>query len=71
MEGADYSGQLVTVKNTSASGTTAHTVTLTSGTWDGTNTIVTLNAANEFIAVFFDSAGNGTIIENVGGVALS
>lgn len=66
-----HAGKIVVVKDTSASGTAAHTVTLTSGTWDGTNTIVTLNAPDEAIAVHFDSAGNGTIIENVGGVALS
>jgi hypothetical protein len=62
---------LFVVKDTSASGTAAHTVTLTVGTWDGTNTIITLNAPDEAIAVYFDSAGNGTILENVGGVALS
>ena len=71
MHGEDYSGQMVCVTDTSASGTAAHTVTLSSGTWDGTNTIVTLNAAKEAIFVYFDSAGNGTIIENVGSVALS
>lgn len=62
---------LFVVKDTSASGTAAHTVTLTSGTWDGTNTIATLNAPNEALVVWFDSAGNGTIVENVGVVALS
>ena len=62
---------IVIVKNTSASGTAAHKVTLTGGTWDGTNTIVTLNAPNEAIIVYIDSAGDGTIIENVGTVALS
>lgn len=62
---------LFIVKNTSASGTEAHTLTLTSGTWDGSNTIATLNAPNEALVVYFDSAGNGTIIENVGSVALS
>ena len=66
----DHPGLFV-VKDTSATGTAAHTVTLTAGTWDGTNTIVTLNALNEAIAVYFDSAGNGTILENVGSVALS
>ena len=59
------------VKNTSESGTAAHTCTLTGGTWDGSNTIITLNAPNEAIMVYFDSAGDGTIIENVGAVALS
>ena len=71
MSGVDYAGQIVIVKNTSASGTAAHTVTLAGGTWNGTNTVVTLNAPAECIAVYFDSAGAGTILENVGSVALS
>lgn len=66
-----YAGQIVSVKDTSATGTAAHTVTVTTGTWNGTNKVITLNALNEHILVFVDSAGNGTIIENVGGVALS
>ncbi len=59
------------VKNTSASGTAAHNLVLTSGTFDGTNDTATLNAPNEALVVFFDSSGNGTIVENVGAVALS
>lgn len=59
------------VKDTSASGTAAHTVTLAHGTWNGTATVITLNAPNEAIIVWFDSAGNGTIVENIGAVALS
>ena len=62
---------LFVVKDTSATGTAAHTVTITTGTWNGTNKIITLNALNEAIAVYFDSAGNGTILVNVGSVALS
>lgn len=62
---------LFIVKDTSASGTAAHTLTLTSGTFDGTNTVATLNAPNEALVVWFDSAGNGTIVENIGAVALS
>ena len=62
---------LFVVKNTSASGTAAHTLTLTAGTWNGTNNVATLNAPGECIAVYFDSAGNGTVLENVGSVALS
>jgi hypothetical protein len=62
---------LFIVKDTSATGTAAHTVTITTGTWNGTNKIITLNALNEAIAVYFDSAGNGTILVNVGSVALS
>jgi len=63
--------QILMVKDTSDAGTTSHTVTLTSGTWDGTNTIITLDAPKEAIIVCFDSEGDGTIIENVGSVALS
>lgn len=66
----DHQGLLV-VKDTSASGTAAHTLTLTSGTFDGTNSVATLNAPNECLVVYIDSAGNGTIVENVGTVALS
>lgn len=62
---------LFVVKDTSASGTAAHTLTLTAGTFDGTNNVATLNAPNEALVVWFDSAGNGTIVENVGAVALS
>ncbi len=62
---------LFVVKDTSATGTAAHTVTITTGTWNGTNKIITLNALNEALAVYFDSAGNGTILVNVGSVALS
>lgn len=69
-DSTNHQGLLV-IKDTSASGTAAHTVTLTSGTFDGTNNKVTLNAPNECIAVYIDSAGDGTIMENVGAVALS
>lgn len=62
---------LFIVKDTSASGTAAHTLTLTSGTFNGTNNVATLNAPDEALVVYFDSAGNGTIVENVGAVALS
>lgn len=70
MDAAEHQGLFV-VRDTSASGTAAHTVTLTNGTWDGTNTIATLNAPGEALTVFFDSAGRGQIIENTGAVALS
>jgi len=48
-----------------------HTVTLTSGTWNGTATIATFADVNDALAVYFDSAGNGTVISNIGSVALS
>jgi len=62
---------LFIVKNTSASGTAGHSLTLTAGTFNGTNNVATLNAPNECLVVYFDSAGDGTIVENVGAVALS
>lgn len=62
---------LFIVKDTSASGTAAHTLTLTSGTFDGTNTVATLDARDEALVVWFDSAGRGSIIVNLGAVGLS
>lgn len=59
------------IKDTSATGTAAHTVTLTGGTFNGTATVATLNARDEFLYVHFDSAGRGQVIANVGSVALS
>lgn len=64
-------GGVFVVKDTSASGTAAHTLTLTSGTWNGTNNVATLNAHDECLVVYFDSAGNGTVLVNIGSVALS
>jgi hypothetical protein len=58
-------------KDTSATGTAAHTVTLTGGTFNGTNTIATFNARDDFIMIHFDSAGRGSVIANVGSVAFS
>lgn len=69
-DAANHPGLFV-VKDTSATGTVSHTLTLTSGTFDGTNEIATLNALNECLVVYFDSAGNGSIVENIGEVALS
>lgn len=70
MVATDHKG-LVIIGDTSASGTAAHTVTLTGGTWNGTATVITLNAPGETIGVFFDDAGVGTVIFNIGAVALS
>jgi hypothetical protein len=66
-----YAGQIVCVKDISATGTAAHTVTITTGTWNGTNKVITLNALNECLVVAVDSAGNGTVLVNIGEVALS
>ena len=50
---------------------TTHTVTITTGSWDGTNKIATFTDILDTLVVYFDSAGNGTILENVGAVGLS
>jgi hypothetical protein len=60
-----------TITDGSATGTAAHTVTIATGTFDGTNDIATLNAPGERLIVGFDAAGAGTIILNTGSVALS
>jgi len=70
VDAADHAG-LFYVVDTSASGTAAHTVTLASGTWNGTNNTATLNAPAESLLVFFDGSGNGRIVLNTGAVALS
>lgn len=62
---------LLVVKDTSATGTTAHTCTITTGTFDGSNKVATLNAPGECLVVFIDSTGDGVIVENIGSVALS
>ena len=48
-----------------------HVVTLTAGTFDGSNNVATFADILDTLVVWFDSAGNGTIVENVGSVALS
>jgi hypothetical protein len=69
-DSTDHQGLFI-VKDTSASGTAAHTFTVTVGTVDGTNNVLTFNAPNEAVAIWFDSAGDGTILENVGSVVIS
>jgi len=48
-----------------------HTCTITTGTWDGVNKVATFADINDALVVFFDHAGNGTIISNTGAVGLS
>ena len=50
------------VVNTSASGTAAHTLTITTGSFNGTNKVVTLNAPSEAALIYFDAAGRGTVV---------
>lgn len=48
-----------------------HTVTLTAGTWNGTNTVATFADNADQLVVFFNAAGRGRIVLNTGSVALS
>lgn len=51
--------------------TSAHTITLASGTWDGTNDVATFNAENESLVLFGVSSTRYIIVENIGSVAFS
>ena len=62
---------LFVVKDTSATGTELHTLTLTAGTFNGSDNVATFNARDEALIVYFDSTGRGQVIANVGSVALS
>jgi hypothetical protein len=53
------------------SGTAGHTVTLTAGTWNGTNTIATFNALGETLEVIGLTAIRFGIVVNIGAVGLS
>ncbi len=65
-------GSDLLIVDNSASGTAAHTVTLPTGvTFDGTNSIATLNAPNEALHIRAISATRWFILENIGSVALS
>jgi hypothetical protein len=47
------------------------TVTITTGTWNGTNKVATFADVNDLIIVYFDEAGNGTVVINTGSVTFS
>ena len=70
---ADFASHpgIFVVKDTSATGTVGHTLTLTSGTFDGTNNVATLNALGEQLLVYVGADGNGLVLQNTGAVALS
>ncbi len=69
---APTAGDELFIINNSASGTAAHTVTVPGGvTWDGTNTIATLNAPDESLHVVAISATRWQIMANNGTVAFS
>lgn len=67
---APAAGWLLFITQTDA-GTAGHTVTLTAGTWDGTNPIVTFNAQFDTLVVWGLSATRFIIFENIGAVAFS
>lgn len=70
-DAADHQGLFI-VKHTSSSSGQSHLLTLTAGTFNGSAGVqdAVLNAANEALVVYFDSAGNGTIVENIGSVSV-
>lgn len=63
-------GQFLVITQIDA-GTAGHTVTLAPGTYDGTNSIATFNAAGETLVLFGLSSTRFAVVENVGSVALS
>ena len=67
---APAAGRLLIITQTDG-GTVGHTVTLSAGSWDGSATIVTLNAQYETLVVFGVSATRFVIVENIGTIALS
>jgi len=69
-DASDHAGLFI-VRNTSGGGTEAHTLTLTAGTFNGSDNVATLDAPGEALVVLFDDTGRGQIIENTGSVALS
>ena len=61
-----------TVRATTEPGVAAdHTLTVSGGTLDGTNTVATFADINDSLTINFDGAGTGTIVSNVGAVVLS
>jgi hypothetical protein len=68
---ANHRGGLLIKAITEPGGGADHTVTITTGTFNGTNKVATFADINDAIFVIFDSAGNGSVIGNVGSVAFS
>ena len=48
-----------------------HTVTVTTGTLNGTNKVATFADAADALLLYVDAAGNGTVLVNTGSVAFS
>lgn len=68
---APTAGDELLIVNNSASGTVAHTVTLSGVTFDGTNTVATLDAPGEALLLRALSATRWFIVLNIGSVGLS
>lgn len=66
-DAAALAGRLIIFKQIGASAVD-HTITITSGSWDGTKKVATFQDANDALVVWFDYFGNGTIVENIGSV---
>lgn len=64
-------GKSLIIRDTSATGTAAHVVTATGGTFDGTNNTATFNALGEQLILYSVSATSWVIILNSGSVAMS
>lgn len=64
---APVAGQLLVI----TSNAQTNTVTMTAGTFDGTNEIATFDAAGETLVLFGISATRWVIVENIGSVGLS
>jgi len=67
---APVEGKLLVITQKDA-GTAGHTVTLSSGTWDGSHAIATFNAQLETLIVFGLSASRYLVVLNEGSVAFS
>jgi len=61
-----------TVRAISEPGVAAdHTLTVSGGTLDGTNTIATFADVNDSLTINFDGNGYGVVVSNIGAVVLS
>ena len=64
-------GDELYIVDNGASGTAAHTVTLSSATWNGTNAVATLDAPGEALHVIAIATNRFFVILNIGSVAFS
>ena len=67
----EEAGKLLIIRDNSASGTAAHVVTSTGGTFDGTNNTATLDAPGEQLILYSISSTAWIIVLNSGAVAMS